>query len=415
MKVATLRQEITPYGKYFPCYLSGHAIRKDNAIGIMDRLYTTCIVIDFDTTKMVLVSIELIGIDRDFSDDIRHKVAEKYNIEYNQVYICYVHTHSAPEYRKVNYFGGTGAVEGYVDYVKEVVLDTIDKTINSEFKQVQAYANMVEIDDCYGNRNGKDKPCDKQVVTIEFKDGDTTVAGICNFTCHSTVLGPQNLQVSSDLAGYVARSCFAKWNVYPCVVIGAAGDMSNRLYRQGNDFNELNRVGSLMMHQVFNDSYNPQLINITAPKVYEYNFKETYIPDLAKKQKQYDDIKAKIDNAKTYDEIKVYTSSLAKAEQGLKCEPYTLDMQCYYVNCGDLRFFVLPCELFSRFGLAIKQTMNGKCNFIMGYCNYSCGYLGNIDDYGASFETAASDIPVGTTERIVEQIIQLIEKVNKGE
>ena len=52
--------------------------------------------------------------------------------------------------------------------------------------------------------------------------------------------------------------------------------------------------------------------------------------------------------------------------------------------------------------------MNCKCPILWGYCNYSVGYLGNIDDYGNSFETSASDIPVGTTEKIVSEIVELI-------
>ena len=83
-------------------------------------------------------------------------------------------------------------------------------------------------------------------------------------------------------------------------------------------------------------------------------------------------------------------------------------MECYYVDMGDLRFFVIPAELFSRFGMQIKQAMNCKCPILWGYCNYSVGYLGNKEDYGASFETAASDIPIGTTEKIVEEIVEFI-------
>lgn len=56
--------------------------------------------------------------------------------------------------------------------------------------------------------------------------------------------------------------------------------------------------------------------------------------------------------------------------------------------------------------------MNCKCPILWGYCNYTVGYLGNIEDYGVSFETASSDIPKGTTERITEEIIQFIKESN---
>ena len=183
--------------------------------------------------------------------------------------------------------------------------------------------------------------------------------------------------------------------------------MSNRLYRQGNDENELNRVGKEMMDQVFAKDKFVEL-SLHEPKIYNFNYQDTFYPDKDAKQKQYDEILAKVNNAKSFDEKKVFSSALALAKKGLECKPFVLDMECYYVDMGDLRFFVIPAELFSRFGMQIKQAMNCKCPILWGYCNYSVGYLGNKEDYGASFETAASDIPIGTTEKIVEEIVEFI-------
>ena len=403
MLVSTSRKEITPTD-YFPCYLSGHAIRTDIATGIMDKLWTTCIVLDVEGTKLVWVTVELIGLERSFTDEIRKNISEKYNVDVNLINVGYVHTHSAPEYQKTNFFGGPGAVDGYMDFVKEQVYSVVDDCFKKELIEADAYYDTVLIEGCYSNRNGVEKPCDKDVTTIEFRHGDTVVAGLCNFTCHSTVLGPQNLEVSSDLAGFVARYCESKWGVYPVISIGAAGDMSNRHFRQGNDLKELNRVGNEMMQQVF-IKREPKKLNISSVSYKKYRFHEIYEPILSIKQKQYDDIKSKVDNASNFDEKKTYTSALAMAKKGLKCEPFELDLDCTYVTMGDLKYFVIPAELFSRFGKKIKETMNCACPILWGYCNYSAGYLGNIEDYGASFETASSDIPKGTTERIVEEII----------
>lgn len=412
MKVSTYRSEITPTKEFLPCYLSGHAIRTELSNGIINPLWATALVLDIDGTKLVWVSVELIGLDKTYTDVIRNQIQDKYGVDINLINIDFVHTHSAPEYRKVNYFGGPGEVPGYMDFVKKQILKAVDICFKQNFIEVEAYYDTVTIDGCYCNRNGMEKPCDKTVTTVEFKNEDKVVAGLCNFTCHSTVLGPQNLKVSSDLAGYVARACEKQWGVYPVIAIGAAGDMSNRHYRQGNDLNELNRVGNEMMSQVFNENRTVNKLNITKPKVNLYRFHEVYQPELENKQKQYVEIKSKVENAKTYDEKKTFTSALAMAKKGLACNPFDLDLQCAYVDLGDLRYFVIPAELFSRFGISIKKAMNCKCPILWGYCNYTVGYLGNIEDYGASFETASSDIPKGTTERITEEIIQFIKESN---
>lgn len=411
LKVSTARKEITPTEEYMPCYLCGHAIRTDKAIGIMDPLWVSALALDIDDVKALWITVELIGMERSFSETVRKYASDKYGVDYNLVNVSYIHTHSAPEYSYKSIFGNDSkAVDGYPEYIMKRTIEAVDEVFGGEFKEAEAYANTVSIEGCYSNRNGLDKPCDKDVITIEFRNGNQVIAGLCNFTCHSTVLGPQNLCVSSDLAGYVARYCESIWGVYPLVTIGAAGDMSNRLYRQGNDLNELNRVGREMMDQVMKGGYHPSKLNITKPVVKPYSYKHTYYPDYNEKKRQYDTIVERIENARNFDEKKIYTSALAMAEKGLKCEPFNLDLECTYVDMGDLRYFVIPAELFSRFGVEIKKAMNARCSILWGYCNYSVGYLGNIDDYGNSFETSSSDIPCGTTEEIVKEIVAMIER-----
>ena len=120
LKVSTYRKEITPTEKFMPCYLCGHAIRTEKAEGIIDPLWVTSLVLDVDGTKIVWVSVELIGLEKAFTDKIRKMVSEKYDVDINLVNINYVHTHSAPEYSKRNIFGlDSCAVEGYPEFVEQ--------------------------------------------------------------------------------------------------------------------------------------------------------------------------------------------------------------------------------------------------------------------------------------------------------
>lgn len=100
---------------------------------------------------------------------------------------------------------------------------------------------------------------------------------------------------------------------------------------------------------------------------------------------------------------------MAIARNGLACEPFRLDLVCRYIDMGELKIMTIPAELFSCFGIRLKAAMDASCSICWRYNNYNVGYLGNQEDYGASFETASSDIPAGTTERIVEQMIAFIQ------
>lgn len=409
IQVTTSRREITPKGDFFPCYLMGHAIRTEPAQAIMDPLWVTALLLRVEGETLLWVSVELIGLERAYTWGMRKQIWGKYGIAPEQINISFIHTHSAPEYMERSIFGGSGAVPGYMDHVERQILEAVDECFTRPAKPVEVYAKTICLEGCYGNRNGLDKPADKQVTTLEFRSQGQVVAGAGYFTCHATVLGPENRMVSSDLPGYVARELELRWGVYPVMMIGAAGDMSNRLYRKGSDKVELERVGSEMMKQIW-EKGQPERLKLERPIVRTFRYQDTYYPNPTLKQQQYEKIQQKVEQAKSFDERKVYSSALAIAKRGLECKPFHLDLVCHYWDLGDLKLLTIPAELFSVFGLQLKEAMQGKCPICWCYSNYSVGYLANAEDYGASFETAASDIPVGTTEKIVQQMITFIKQ-----
>ena len=413
MRVSTYKNKITPTGEFFPCYLSGHAIRHQLADGVIDELWTTVLLLQQDTTLLVWITIDLIGLNRDWTNHLKHTIASKYNIPNSNINIAFIHTHAAPEYEKVNFFGGAGVVNGYMDFVFSQTMNAVDNAFETEFTEVNAYSKKIEIAGCYGNRNGISKPSDKIFQTVEFRNGEKVIAGFFVIACHSTVLGPQNLKVSSDLAGHIAQQLYHRWGIYPITMIGAAGDMSNRFYRKGNDIDELNRITKDIMEQ-YDTITNDEKPEIKKCKINTWVFSETYYPNAIEKQQQYNKILNIVNNAKSFDEKKVYTSALAIAKKGLELKPFHLLLECTLIDFGEIRIFTIPAELFARFGIEIKNAMNCKCPVLWGYSNYNVGYLGNREDYGDSFETASSDIPMGTSEVIVKQIIEFINQ-NKEE
>ena len=185
MKVSTYKIEITPSGKFFPCYLSGHAIRTEKAVGIMHQLWTNALLLSMDGSKMLWITVELIGLNRDFTDNLRKTISERYDIDRDAIYINYVHTHSAPEYQDVSFFGGPDAIKGYMSFVRSCILEATENCFEKELQEVKAYYQTVKIEGCYGNRNGNDKPCDKDVTLIKF---EPTASIVQLFDCELYIL-----------------------------------------------------------------------------------------------------------------------------------------------------------------------------------------------------------------------------------
>lgn len=411
IRVATATRCITPEGDFFPCYLCGHAIRTELATGILSDIWATALLLEVDGVLSVTVTIELIGLEREYTNDLRARIAQATGAAFDLVHVDFVHTHSAPEPHSTPIFGAAGqtAVPGYMEWVAGQALAAVAAAQEAGLVPATAWCARTQIEGLYSNRNGIEKPADKEAALLEFRAADGgVVAGAYSFACHSTVLGPQNREVSGDLAAYLADRLQERWGVRPVCLVGAAGDMSNRMYRQGNDQAELERVGGGMYAQL-PTACGTQLF-LHAPKTAAYTFDETYEPDKAKKRAQYESIKERVANATTFDEYKVFSSALAGAEAGLDAKPFRLLLECQLIDMGDLRLFKVPAELFSRFGVAIKEALGGVLPLCWCYCDYATCYLGNREDYGASFETAGSDVPVGTTERFVDGAIAFIKE-----
>jgi len=412
MQISSAREVITPTGKFFPCYLCGHAIRTEKATGVLSNIYVNTIVMKISGKTLLLCSFDLIGITQEAVDGLKSSLAAKYEIPEEQIFLSFIHTHSAPEYDVRGVMGDPtkGAIPGYMEFCEGQAARAFEQCFAQGFTDVSAVFQVTSIDGYYCNRNGIDKPCDKDITTVLFRDSaGRNIAGICSFTCHPTVLGPQNLLISPDIAGYLAAGLREEWGCSCFIMQGAAGDMSNRLYRQGNDAAELRRTGDGILAQIRqNQQWQP--LAIDSCRIDEFRWSRTFKVDLQKKIAQAEAARQRVKAARTYDETKVYTSALSIAESEVRSyQPeIRFSMSCRYLQLGELSIFTMPAELFSRFGIQIKQAMGNRCNIFWGYNDLSVGYLYNREDAGESFESICSDIPAGTTEEIVDGIIRFI-------
>ena len=137
-------------------------------------------------------------------------------------------------------------------------------------------------------------------------------------------------------------------------------------------------------------------------------FQRTFRKDPQKQKALIAEVEKRIAEAKTFDEKKVYTSSLAVLCHQTGEEETDFDLEYTLYKMNDLFILTIPAELFSRFGLEMKQARAAVCPIVWGYSNYSVGYLVDRAEFGRSFESAAGSIPEGTTEEIVAEILNEI-------
>jgi len=409
IKAATATCYVTPQEA---CFMGGYGMRKQKSEGVLDELKCTAVLLEIEGTPIVFCDVEILMITTEIVSAVKKRLHQEFGIQSEMVTIATTHTHAGPEIRseRLPMFdeeSDDGFWRRYQEFLKEEIYSTIAACFEAEQKEVEAWYRTVKIEGLYGNRNGIGKPEDKDVTLIVFKDGEDVVAAIVNIACHPTVLGAQNLQISSDLLGFISRGVKERLGVYPLMMQGASGDMSNRNYRQGHDAKELARTGEGILAQLFASQELEQLC-LSEPLVEPYHWETSYPVDKKALLSLQDQIKQQMATEENYDKHKILLSSVYGIDLKLKKEEITAKFDAAIIRLGDIEICKQPGELFSRFGMQIKAASKAKLPLIWGYADDYGGYLADAGEYGKTYESIMSPMPKGASEEITEDLARLM-------
>ena len=65
--------------------------------GLKDRLYATSIIFSQGSTKICLVTADLIGFGKNFTNDVRTQISNRLKINKKKVILCATHNHTGPD------------------------------------------------------------------------------------------------------------------------------------------------------------------------------------------------------------------------------------------------------------------------------------------------------------------------------
>lgn len=411
MKAQITKVEITPNE---PCYLCGHAIRLDLSQGVMDPLYVSALIIQDEDKKNIFLSYDLILIDEELSMKIKTVVAKEVLCNEDNVIVSFIHTHAAPETGEKSVFNDPekGARLGYRDFLVESARKAVSLA-NQNLEVVEIFYASTLIDGFYSNRNDKNRPCDKSANIFKLLRKDQSVLGVMvNMSCHPTVLGPQNYLISADLFGAI-RSALS--DIYHCDVLmmqGAAGDMGNRQYRQGNDQKELFRMRDGIVPQLIDSNISYNKIETNRIEWFKYDYQKQYKIDLDELKLRLKKNEEELSVESDENQIKLLSSGITMLKQVIQeGSNITLSLKGNIIRIDKIIIVCVPCELFNQLGAKIKNCFLDYHVIIWGYCDYSVGYLVEADEYGKSYESIATNIKKGIPEDYTEYLVEEIQKI----
>lgn len=362
MKIGHGRHCLSPRGEF---HLIGYRSpnRMEPAAGIHDDIYGNSLLLDQDGKQIFLFSADFLEFEEEMAEDVKTLFNARYGIDRDCVLLSATHNHSSV----VSYHKGwyTGKFDlSYYGFLIDTICKAYEECAGN-MQEARARYGRAVISGYYGNRNHPGEDADNEVIVVEFFDrSGVAFAGMVNWAVHSTVISANNTWLTGEWAGNVCRKLGEGLGFYPLMMVGAAGDCSNRNQRQGNDFEELERVSAGMAGEI---------MKIPVQKPLELG------------------------------EIRCQTLF-----HTIHHDSFHLDAKAALIQAGKLQLFVFPGELGSKFGIQLKAACP-DLGLVCGYTNGYYEYFLPREEYGLSFETAESQIPKGEPEKLIEKFIQASE------
>lgn len=195
--------------------MSGYSGRQHGFEGIHDRIHVRAIVLYDGTRYAAIVVWELIGVPNPVWAETSERIAKQIGIPAENLLLAGVHDHSAPT---------PGGMYGKADpkalaYTAKVEDATVEAVRQAKAKLQparvgtgtgRAYVNInrreYSGDRGWGLGYNPEGPSDKTVAVVKFEAlSGKPIALLINYPVHAVVMGPDNFQISGDLAGATSR------------------------------------------------------------------------------------------------------------------------------------------------------------------------------------------------------------------
>lgn len=246
MKISWFKRAVVPE---IGCLIAGYG-PNDVSVAKRDDLMVTGLCVDDGSSKVLLMSCDLIGLDRWIIEEIRKRCAEILNIPESAVMISPTHTHSGPQTRSstvplnmdyINKF--TAAIYEAVSELPEFVECTaVFCSRECDYNQNRRYTTPDNhtsfLPHCVDMRPLAKGFADKELGILCFYNADGLLYVIGNYAAHPLAghaPGLGGLTISADFPGYFRDYISKETGAEAMFISGAAGDMVPKGDELGSD------------------------------------------------------------------------------------------------------------------------------------------------------------------------------------
>lgn len=365
LKAGAAKVDITPPSGLD---LSGYAARENPSVGVHDPLFARALVLSTVEAELALLSLDLIGFDKNSVARIRKKASELSDFPSQNILVSCTHTHSGPA--TIPRLKEMGEVwRPYLEMVEKRAADAVFEAKRRLVPAALSVSRAVcEINENRRHPEDPNAPIDKEVITLKVVDeAGRTLAVAVNYACHAVVMGSDNRLISADFPGI---ACSALERVYggDCValfLLGFCGDL-NPKWRL--TFFEMERTGRALAGSALLAAEMPHGQSPWASlKALTKNVRLPLDPLPSREE---------IEAASEISYFRSWAKEALRAlEEGRKL-PGSVEGEIWAArlteNCALL---ALPGEVFTKIGLDIKRESPFDLTMTVGCANGLLGYI----------------------------------------
>lgn len=363
-------------------WMAGYAARTEPSQGKIHDLWAKALALqDAAGQRAVLVTLDLVGLPKTISDDIRDQLKAKLKLERSQIILNSSHTHSGPvlvqalsdiypldDQEKVK-------VEAYSAILVEKIVNLVEDAF-SQLGSVKIYSGNGVSRIAVNRRNNIEKqlvihtglegPNDFAVPVLKIEKNNGEILAIAfGYACHPTVL--DTTLWSGDYPGFAQLELERAHPGATAMFFQGAGADQNPMPRRTIPLaRQYGRTLAAAVERVLEEpmqELRPELKTI------------------------YQEISLGINPSPTHAELTYYIDSivpdgyqkrwakrlLSRMEAGEAFpDRYPFPIQVW--KLGDLAIFSIGGETVSGYALQLKQIF-GHQSFVMGYCNDVVSYI----------------------------------------
>ncbi len=399
-----------------------HAPSKDSC-----PLRVQVIVCDDGTTKAALVSVDCTFLGRTEVLRMRDALRWRIGIDPDHVCVAATHSHAAPA-TTASFLHGELPDPRYIDFLVERTCDAAERAV-ARMRPARLAAATIPAppigvcrrrispagqafmvgsapDDSYAAEN----EIDHRMSYIVFEDSTGKPLAVAfNFACHNNMVGKM---YSGDMYGRAGESLRDQWGDIATVSLAApCGDVAFRLPNGKKTFAD-DRAAGRAIAEAITKSY-PTCPRRDCRKLAIRSVVKR-IPDRPYDPAEfvYDNARGSSESAATFHKDRYEPEEIAVRQRGKTW----CDVEIQAISFGQVAVVTNPAELFSIYGVKIKQASPFDVTLVSSLSNGYCGYVPTPESFKhRGYETYrtvyTSRLAKDGGERILKESVDLLRAI----